>query len=243
MKKFLKTFIVCLCLIPCALFMCACKKKDTHVSVNVNGNYTTIAEGDKATIIEKLNNIDTNSNFVNGVEFYTASTINNEDIKITLNLDGTMQGDGDNLIASMSAKIKISNTTMKCNYYVKDNYMYIKMGEQKIKQFLPSSTLASGNFVTLEQIEDIIENSQNPTLSVATSKNTTKYLFETTLANSNLALNYKIYFVFKSDILTGIRYKLTSDYITMDMQITDYSGSIELPNFDDYVLEPDFGMF
>ncbi len=243
MKKFFKLLIVCLCVIPCAIMFCACKK-DNHVSVNIKGDYVTVAEEDRGAIISQLSDLGSDSNFTTGVEFYSFITFASEELNISFTMDGKMQGEGENFVASISAKISENGYSQKCKYYIKDNAIYIDINGYKVKQTFSSTESSNvANIVTVEQIENIISSLQNPNLAFCTKGNQVKYKFTASLDESDMPINYEIYFVYTNNKLSGLRYIVKSEGINMDMQMVGFNGKIDLPNLDDsYVFDPDYGM-
>ena len=238
MKKFLKSMLVAMLIIPIAFTLVACGDKglDTKADVDIDGNY-------KTATIEDVNT-------------YATSTAKdsesfNSGFRMTMKMTMPTATEGVTATTEINALAVLENKTIKgsaykmsvvkgedkiiTEAYLKDSVTYMKASHGSDVVTYQEKIDTSGDFGYIEAAMESIdfktgleEISASAKVSVekATSGKYTKWhvVVEETLTT------YDTYYVFKSDSLVGIVVKQTFGTMTMEMNIEAYSGSIKYPS-------------
>lgn len=250
MKKFLRTLLAVAVLIPCSLLFVACGQLDTKAKVNTSGNYK------EATLEDVTKYAEENKDKIESEKksgYQVSAEIKDKDgnkasfnMYITYDKDGKFTG----FALKVAGKVKdddenkVENLDYTC--YIKDNVVYLKgtvnkeKAEYQFKAPAVAESIASamglGVNTMVEYFSDFatfvtgVASEAGLKIEKAGSGDTAKYHI------SIESLNYDVYYVFKSGVLTGLKATVSPEGNgTIVLSMKTFTGSIKYPsNLSDY---------
>lgn len=260
MKKF-KNVLIALIFVPCLLFFAACggNKADaqfkTKAKIDTEGEYTETSKEELTTYLssgatpeaQTLKTSMSGYRLTGSIEMPAMPELGLTEATTT-NFDVIYVG-GEKL-EDYKMAMKMSAKDEKAYMYIKDGYVYANVEDEKLKakittdeQFDEIQTSTSQLVSLEEMIELITTMEEGATVKVAVDGNTKKYevtldlsgLAEEGFGFENLVSEYKMYFVFENDILTGFTVSYNSimgSSCTLTME--NYNGKVVFPSFKDY---------
>lgn len=214
-SKLIKSLAIGAAAIPCALMLTACGG-DGQVKVDTKGAYQDTTFAEASTYFDT---VDEAGNFeFGGLKFTSKMFLDMSTSGMQMSVDTTMNGIvtyADEILAKcdMSATAKVSiqgkteKQTEKGSVYVKDDYLYIKVGSEKTKvafsdssqgdvsNTIPTSGAVTGLLNTISQQSDI-------KCQVATKENVVKYSMTGSVAAMG---DIEFYLVFENDQLSAFQ--------------------------------------
>lgn len=238
MKKFLKSLVVALVMIPCALMFTACGQL-SDVKVNTKGNYkeadvktlTTFAEENK-----DVKSMEGGYKYTVSVSYGDKASI--ESTAIAQLKDGKLVGFAMNYEAKGTVDDKDLTATMegyahdgKAYYHYKDSKNEYKYQQEVADLEIDSSVITDlidpADIANLQTVLGQVSSAAK--VSVAKSGKTTKFHIE---MEGN-----ELYYVFKEGKLVGAQCTMTIDLsklggsvVTVKMNLVEFNGNIKYPS-------------
>lgn len=235
MQQKFKKLIYSLLVLPCLILLTACNgnQLDTNANVNTTGNYKISTYEDlKENALDKIGD-----NYLDASYKITARL--NLGGTPMVNLNGIVKG---NNLDNLQAAFKLISIGARAEYYVSNGVMYFLDSNNKIKSSIPSvealkKQLGVTDILTLSEVFNKIEDARiNENLKVEKHSAGTENKFKVTFAlkANNVIYNYRIYFVFNENNLTGVKVEYNSDVYTLELNMEQFNGNITYPDFSDY---------
>lgn len=238
MKKFLKSILVAMLIVPIAFTLVACGDKglDTKADVDIDGNYKTATIEDVNTYATSTakDSESFNSGFRMTMKMTMPSVSEGSTTTVELNAIAVLEN---NVIKGAAYKMSTVNGSDEVitEAYLKDSVAYMKASHGSDVVTYQEKVDINEEFGFVEEAmqsidfkEELANISASAKVKVekATSGKYTKWhvVVEETLTT------YDTYYVFKSNSLVGIVVKQTFGTMTMEMNIEAYSGSIKYPS-------------
>ena len=242
MKKFFKTLMMCLVIIPCVFVLAACGGDPNQVKVNTSGNY-------KESSMQAFNETIVAAEDAEQLEFNAYRMSYKMSMKqggetVDMVMHATiMLGEGGDVLMYAS----ISGNGEKLEYYVGEEYVYMNMDTEgtKMNYKMPKTgdfeeslgaaqmALEMGSVQSL--LDEIAGVSGEVTVKSAVKGTTTKYQvsFEAEGAEAT------VWFVFENGTLTGIKsVQDAGDQGEAEMQMERFTGtSIAMPKWTEKSVE------
>ncbi len=236
MKKFLKTLMICLVILPCVLVLAACGGNPDQVKVNTKGSYKA---SDMATL---------NATVAAATEAQTAAfksfrmsmhmEYEYEGQKVKQEVHGSFAYDASTgKYSAMYIKMDMAGTKMEL--YADAEYFYTKMGDIAAKQPLADAefdgmdfdtyvaTLAASGDITTYLDELTILGEDAFTIEKATKGTTEKY--KLSYSDAMDGSENACYIVFENNALVGIKATSTAPGFSQEAQVEGFTGTLTAP--------------
>jgi hypothetical protein len=234
MKKFFKTLMMCLVVIPCVFVLAACGAKDPNqVNVNTKGKYSAsnIQAFDEAIAAA----YDAETLEFNSYRLSYKATIEEGGEKIDVVMHATVMIGEDDAV-SMYTYMKTGDGLVE--YYLDAEYMYMKVDSEGMSANYkmpadPEALGEAGMALQMGSIESLLDEiAMVPgeiAVEVAEQDTTTKYHLTFATEEEGEA---EVWFVFENGTLTGVKSVSNTEGSKGEIQMERFTGtSIALPKW------------
>ncbi len=236
MKKFFKTLMMCLVIIPCVFVLAACGGDPNQVKVNTSGNYKESSmQAFNETIVaaEEAEQLEFNAY---RLSMKTTTKQGGKQVEGVMHATVMFGEDGELLMYA-----SISGNGEKLEYYVGEEYVYMNMDTEgtKMNYKMPkgdnfeSSLGEAGVVLQMGSVQELLDEiagvSSEINVKAATKDATTKYQLSFEAEGTEVT----VWFVFENGALTGIKNTQNAgEQGKMELQMERFAGtSIAMPKW------------
>lgn len=240
MKKFLKTFLICFCLVPCVFLLGACGKKDkdnpNQVKVNTKGQYVATSAGE---VQQLLTDAKTEENDIektyNSVRLSMVTEVKGDDATLKNEVHATIVN-----TETMQLKFQSIALGQTTDLYVYQGNAYLSVAGLKTSAPVGSGVIDVMSMIsvlpTLSTFEEQINNYVELTGAViekSVQGDVTKIHVST--QDAQLDSSNDVWFIFDGQLITGIKTisKLANQTTTIDAEVGN-DFQIAFPDFSEW---------